>query len=105
MSPAEKIKFTKKDLPNISLLTRGNIPGEVKLTFVHTSMGKLLIWVPILYLTILGNPKYLVVCAINTNVDFSNEVVSIRTPSTDAILKWEAETKLHNICQMQEYTP
>ena len=61
--------------------------------------------VPILYLSLTGNPDYVFLCVVIINMVFSDEVGAIKYLYTINILKWEDINKSQKLRWIQEFIP
>ena len=83
----EKYKNVCEDFPNLGILTKSSMPGEVQLTFVHVTVGNKSLGESIQDFALSGDLGLPSVISFNLEIAFAPEGKKIRLPITEVLLR------------------
>ena len=85
-------KWVCIDFPNITLLTKITINGEVQVTYAYLSVGKNSLRLTVAAFYLVGSLKALIVATINSECAFDISGNNIRLPTTHFFLRAAVRT-------------
>ena len=83
----EKFKDICNDFPNLAILTKSSTPGEVQLTFGHSTVGDKSLRENFQTFALAGDLGSPSVVSFNLKITFAPEGEKIRLPITEALLR------------------
>ena len=100
----EKYKNFATNFPNLAILTKSAMPGEVQLTFAHVSVGNKSLTGSVVAFTLAGSLNSPSVVLIDVNIDFATDCDKICLPVTEVLLHSIAGN-LTRLKKQQDWTP
>ena len=93
---AKKYKKVCDNFPNLTILTKRSIPGEVQLTFTRETVGNKPLGESVVVFALAGNLDSSSVVSINTEINFASEGNKICLPITEVLLRAAAGNLAHS---------
>ena len=84
---AKKYKRVCEDFPNIAILTKSATPGEVQLTFGHTSVGNKSLGESVVAFSLTGYLRPPSIISLKIDIAFSGDGDNIRLPIAEVLLR------------------